>query len=105
MFKNPAFALVSILSTSLGIGLAAAMFTVFYAVLLGPSSFPQQSRIVAIGQANGPDEHPGSSSLPNVRDWRSANHSFEDIAYWHLSFENLETQGRVHPVASVVAST
>jgi predicted permease len=105
IIRNPGFSVITILGSALGIGLAATTFTIVYNILLGSPSFPLQSRIALIGEAGGGDLTPGPSSLPNVRDWRSGNRSFEDIAYWHLSSENLTLPGGSELVSHVMAST
>lgn len=102
--KNPGFAAVAITTLALGIGMTGAMFTVIYTVLLRPLPFAKSEQIVRIGQANQLDNHPGSSSLPNIRDWREQSQSFQDIAYWNLSVHNITDRGRAESVADVRCS-
>jgi putative ABC transport system permease protein len=47
--KSKVFTLVAILTISFGIGANSAIFSVVYAVLLGPLPYPQAERIVRVG--------------------------------------------------------
>jgi putative ABC transport system permease protein len=47
--KSKVFTLVAILTISFGIGANSAIFSVVYAVLLGPLPYPQAERIVKVG--------------------------------------------------------
>src|SRR5882724_11877350 len=46
--RNPGFALLSIVTLGLGIGISTAVFSVVNGVLLQPLQFPQSDRIVSI---------------------------------------------------------
>jgi putative ABC transport system permease protein len=46
--RNPGFALLSIVTLALGIGISTAVFTVVNGVLLQPLQFPQSDRIVSV---------------------------------------------------------
>jgi predicted permease len=105
LYKNPGFAFAAVMTMAMGTALAAIMFTVIYAVLLRPLPFPNAGQLVLIGPPNiSTGIHPGSSSLPDIRDWRAQNSSFHDLAWWEQSANNLESQGRVKSVVSVGCS-
>ena len=77
--KSPGFAVIAILTLSLGIGANTAIFSVVNAVLLNPLPYPQPDRIVALfhDKAN---FRTGSISYPNFEDWRRENQSFSSMA-------------------------
>ena len=60
-------------------------------------------QIVLIGQASA-DNRPGSSSLPDIRDWREQSKTFNDIAYWELAVQKLERGGQVTSVPAIRCS-
>ena len=101
--RNRVFAVVAILTLALGIGMTASMFSIVYAVLVRPLPFTNADQIVLLGQA-GPDNGPGSSSLPDLRDWREQSKSFNDIAYWELAVLNLENGGQARSVPAIRCS-
>ncbi len=79
--KSPGFTVTAVVTLALGIGISAAMFTVVDGVLLRPLPVPHPSQVVVLG---------GSSSLPNLRDWRDRAKSFQDIAWYTQKFFNLK---------------
>jgi predicted permease len=104
LYKNPGFTFAAVMTLAMGIAMTATMFTVIYAVLLRPLPFPDAERIVRIGRPNVSGIHPGSASLPDIRDWRAQNSSFQDLAWWERSTNNLEIQGSVKSVVSIGCS-
>lgn len=89
LFKTPGFAITGVVTLALGIGISAAMFTVVDGVLLRPVPVPHPSRVVALGEANNNGDI-ASSSLPDLRDWRTQSKSFQDIAWYTQSFFDLK---------------
>ena len=78
--KRPGFALLAILTVTLGIAVNTAMFTIVNGVLWKPFPFPQQDRLVRFSEAS-----PSSAlnnSGPNSADWLARSHSFEDLAIY-----------------------
>ncbi|MGC1780932.1 MAG: ABC transporter permease [Acidobacteriaceae bacterium] len=88
--KAPGFTVTAVVTLALGIGISAAMFTVVDGVLLRPLPVRHPSQIVALGEANDRVGGIGSSSLPNLRDWRARSKSFQDIAWFSLKFFDLK---------------
>jgi predicted permease len=75
LLKSPGFAVVSLLALALGIGANTAIFSVVYGVLLRPLPFPEQDRLVYIGEWA--EQVPTMSvSYPNFVDWRTRQRSF-----------------------------
>ncbi|HEU4766148.1 MAG TPA: ABC transporter permease, partial [Pyrinomonadaceae bacterium] len=93
----------AILTLALGIGMTASMFSIVYAVLVRPLPFTNAEQIVLLGQAS-PNNGPGSSSLPDLRDWREQSKTFNDIAYWELTVNNLEHGGQARSVPAIRCS-
>lgn len=81
LLKAPGFAITAVLTLALGIGISAAMFTVVDGVLLRPVPVPHPSQVVVLD---------GSSSLPDLRDWRDHAKSFQDIAWYAQKFFDLK---------------
>ena len=77
----PVFALTTILTLALGIGINAAMFSVVDQVLLRAMPFPRANEVVQMASRT---ESGGFSptSLPDIRDWQTRSHSFQQIAYF-----------------------
>jgi predicted permease len=80
LFKAPGFAITTVLTLALGIGISAAMFTVVDGVLLRPLPVPHPSQVVQVS---------GADSLPNFRDWRDHAKSFQDIGWYTQKFFDL----------------
>ena len=64
---------------SVAIGANAAVFALVNAALLSPLPFPDPSRLVTV-QQTGPGSAPEPLSLPDFRDLRDGNRSFETLA-------------------------
>ncbi len=104
---RPGFTLVAVVALALGIGANTAIFSVVYAVLLRPLSYPAPARLVWLWESN-----PGSgiknepTSIPNFRDWRSQNQSFEELTGWARTMVVLNGDGEPErlPGAAVVGN-
>jgi putative ABC transport system permease protein len=81
LLHNPGFTLIAVMTFALGIGVNAAVFTVFNGVLLRPLPYPDPDRITMIWMDNrrqGIKED--ITSYPNYRDWKEQNTSYAHIA-------------------------
>ena len=82
--RNPGFSATAILLLALGIGANTAIFSVVNAVLLRPLPYQDSSRIMQIWHVPPAKSFPGmtlfSVSPANYLDWRTQNHSFEDMS-------------------------
>src|SRR5580704_4268668 len=87
--KNPGFSLMAVLTLALGIGANTAIFSVVDSLLFRSLAFRDPRRLVWIANA----EHGGgglsgvTTRVANFADWRSKNHSFEDLAGYFAFFD------------------
>src|SRR5918993_3819658 len=82
LLKNPGFAIVAILTLSLGIGANTAIFSVVSAVLLRDLPFPDSDRIVTLWENNLVDGLERDDVSPgNFLDWRERQTSFQQLAF------------------------
>ena len=79
--RNPGFTTVALLTFAVGIGVNAAVFSVFNGVLLRPLPYPDADRITMMWMDNRPQGiKEDIGSYPNYQDWRAQSTSFEHVA-------------------------
>ena len=76
----PSFSVTAILTIGLGIGAAAAMFTVVDGVLLRPLPYPDAGRIVQLFQIGATGTRGANVSEPNFLDWQAQTRGFAAMA-------------------------
>ena len=96
------FAATVILILSVAIGANAAVFALLNAALLSPLPFRDPSRLVTV-QQTGPGSAPEPLSLPDFRDLRDGNRTFETLAATFQWSANL-TGGEAERVQGMKAS-
>jgi len=69
---------VAILTLALAIGANTAIFSVVSAVLLRPLPYPAAHRLTVLWASRG-DQKQNLVSVPDVKEWRAHNRTFEDI--------------------------
>lgn len=81
--RNPGFALLSIITLALGIGITTAVFSVVNGVLLQPLQFPQSDRIVRVNTRT--TDYPNGSKMTggDFVDLRAQNKVFDAISVYN----------------------
>jgi putative ABC transport system permease protein len=93
--RAPGFAAASLLTLALGIGSAAAIFSVAYGVLLRPLPFAQPDRLVEVSiNLKGTGEGFGSLSAPEYVDLARENRAFSGVAAWTPRGRTIGGDGR-----------
>src|SRR5438105_14581357 len=105
LFKSPAFAVVAMITLTLGIGGNTAMFSVVDSVLLRPLPFPHPERLVWVNSKNARRPNmPDAMSYPDFFDWRAQNHVFESMASYRDHSFSLTGSGQPLHLDSEVVS-
>jgi len=108
MLRTPGFTATAVIVLALGIGANTAIFSVVNAVLLRPLPFDQPDRLMQVWHTPPQASFPGvpifTVSPANFLDWRTQNHSFEDMSAYGFGRYTLTGSGRPEAI-SVVAAT
>ena len=92
--RTPGFSLIALLTFALGIGVNAAVFTVYNGVLLRPLPYPDADRITMVWLDNRRQQiREDITSYPNYMDWRTQGSSFAHMAAFTPSSFNLTGAG------------
>src|SRR3984885_2470962 len=78
--KNPAFALIAILTLALGIGANTAIFSFVNAWIIRPLPSPAPPRRVVLFETEKKSGAPGPGAPADWNDWREKSEVFEDLA-------------------------
>ena len=88
--RSRTFTITALITLALGISVNTAIFSVIDSVLLTPPPFDDPARIVTIdGENKSKGLNASSVAYPDVIDWRTDAHSFEEIAVIRHSTFNL----------------
>ncbi|MBI4472714.1 MAG: ABC transporter permease [Acidobacteria bacterium] len=82
LVKTPGFAVVALLTLTLGIGANTAIFSVVNAVMLRPFPYPDIDEIMWLGEINKTTGEDVSVSYPNFIDWRKQATVFEHFGLY-----------------------
>jgi len=77
--RRPAFTAVAVGTIAFAIAANTAIFSIVNGVLLRPLPFPRPDELVTLN-GHAPTGFYVSTSIPNYRDWRDRNHSFQSYA-------------------------
>ncbi len=87
MRRNPAFAITSLLTLTLGIGANTAIFTVVRAVLLKPLAYHDSDRLVRLS---------GGATLAHFEVFQAAR-CFSELGAFAAGIENISLAGNAQP--------
>jgi putative ABC transport system permease protein len=76
--RAPGFTAAAVLTLVLAIGANTAIFSVVSAVLLRPLPYPAADRLTVLWAASG-DQNQMLVSIPDAREWRARNRTFDDM--------------------------
>jgi predicted permease len=93
--RNLGFTAVAVLTLTLAIGAATAIFTVVNTVLLHPLPYPDSSRIVNIGRSTPRADY--GDCLPMFTFWQEHNPGFEDLAAYRDAANSVNLGGGDRP--------
>jgi predicted permease len=91
--KQPAFTAVAVLSLAVGIGLNSTIFTIVDNLLFRPLPFKHPESLVAVYTSDGRSELYGSTSYPDLLDWRAANLPFDQLIGHSMMFGAVSISG------------
>jgi len=103
LVKNPGFAIVAVLTLTLGIGANTALFSVVNGVLLNPLPYPRPQELVAVAEKFPPFPE-ASIAYPNFLDWVRINHTFQGLAAYRQADFNLTGTGEAQELNGVEIS-
>jgi predicted permease len=82
--KAPGFALTAVLTLALAIGANAVVFSVLNALVLRPLNVPHSENLFMLQRAYSQGDSP-SQSIPDYRDLRDRNHSFDSLMSYNIT--------------------
>src|SRR5271156_5589 len=78
LWKNPGLTLTVLFTLALGIGANTAIFTVDYATLFAPLSYPQPDQLVTVW--SGTNANQINPSPQTFVEWRKLNRTFQELS-------------------------
>ncbi len=103
LLKSPGFTITTILIMGLAIGANTAIFSLVDAVLLESLPYPDPGRLFTISETS-PVYPKISLDYPDYLDWRTNQHSFEEIAVFRRDNFNLTGNGDPERVSGAIVT-
>jgi putative ABC transport system permease protein len=101
--RAPGFTLIAVLTLTLGIGAATAVFAVADGAILRPFPYPDMQRLVLLGEL-ARDGQPMSVSYPNYVDWLAQKDAFSEIGVFRPQTATLTGIGDPERLTASLAS-
>jgi putative ABC transport system permease protein len=103
--RNPAFAIVIILTLALGIGANSAIFSIVNAVVLRPLPYDADGRVVVVwGDLRRPGFHEIPASAGEYVDYRDRSRTFDRVAAYDTDGFNLSGDGNPERIEGAVVT-
>jgi putative ABC transport system permease protein len=96
LMKNPGFALVAVLALALGIGANTAIYSIVYATLFEPMTYPHPEQLVMVWSKIQGDRNVVSAG--DYLDWRNESTAFQSLGAWSGESLNLGTASQPEQV-------
>lgn len=93
LVKQPAFALVTVITVAFGVSVNTAMFSVINSILLRPLSVPDPQQIVVMAEQGKGSASFSGVSRPDLVDFKNQSGSMVDLAAYQFSMVGLSHQG------------
>ncbi len=100
--NNPGFTLIAVLTLALGIGATTAIFSVVYATIFEPMTYPNPDQLVMMWSRI--DGGRNSVSAGDYLEWKRRSASFQHLAAWSGRTFNLSTSERPVQVEASVGT-
>lgn len=101
LLRKPGYAATVVGILGLGIGVAAATFSLVHASLLRPLPYPEPDRVVQVRDAYRPTGGSGGMSPPNYLDLRERARTLESFAAYAYASLNMATEASPERVAGI----
>src|SRR5258707_2825457 len=102
LIKAPGFAIIAVLTLTLGIGANSAIFSVVDTVLLRPLAFPHSDQLVMIwGKSRKDINARETCSFPDLFDFRAQTQSFSAMAAYSGAGTVLSGTGEAQELSGV----
>ncbi|MGC2656658.1 MAG: ABC transporter permease [Bryobacteraceae bacterium] len=88
LLKSPGFTAATVLTLALGIGANSAIFSIVDGVLLRPLALARPDQLIEVFSRDA-QGHRQFVSQPDLDDWRTMTHSFNNLASWTGQSVNL----------------
>ncbi len=103
--RTPPFTLASIGTLALGLGLATALFSVYYGILLRPLPYPGGDRLLRLWESDSRrDVERGAVSRPDLADWRRRCPTLSGVAGYRPGAALVGAAGGARTLAAVRAT-
>ena len=78
--RTPGYAIAVVLTLALGVGGAAAVFSVLHSVILRPLPYAPADRVMMVAESDSAN-NVRTPSYPTFQDWRTGTNAFEAMAF------------------------